>query len=106
MAWKQIFEAQEDSSPWQMLKDTFTHHLPKFSLPLGEETVKWTVWLSDDAVWERYTTLSQIANLDVGRKKEIELRVREALKESSTERNEKGEVAVHGVTYLAWTARI
>ena len=106
LQWKQVFEKQQDTTPLQTLKDTFTHHLPQFSLPIGEERVKWTVWLSDDGVWDRYTTLSQIANLDEVKREEIRKKVFEALKGGDVERNEQGEVAIHGVTYLAWTSRV
>ena len=53
MAWKQVFEQQQDTTPLQTLKDTFSHYMPTFSLPLGEDSVKWTVWLTDEAVWSR-----------------------------------------------------
>ncbi len=53
MAWKQVFEKQLEVTPFQTLKDTFSQHLPTFSLPLGEEKVKWTVWLTDEAIWSR-----------------------------------------------------
>ena len=106
MRWKQVFAQQLDSTPLQALKNTFSHHMPKFSLPLGEETIKWTVWIDDEAVWLRFSTLSQIANQDEEKRGEIKKVVLEALKDPSTERNDKGEVGIHGVTYLAWTSRI
>lgn len=53
MAWKQVFDNQHDTTALQNLKDTFTDHMATFSLPLGEESVKWTVWLTDEAVWSR-----------------------------------------------------
>ena len=106
MEWKNIFENQRDSTPLQALKGTFTHNLPTFSLPLGEDTIKWTVYLADEGVWSRYTTLSQIANLEAARKEDVRKTVFDALKGGDVERNEKGEVAVHGVTYLAWTSRV
>lgn len=106
MIWRQVFEKQQDTTPLQTLKDTFAQKLPLFSLPIGEDTVKWTVWLSDEGVWKRYSTLSQIANQEGEKKEQIQERVFKALKDPSTERNEKGEVAVHGVTYLAWTSRV
>lgn len=106
MQWKKVFEKQQDSTPLQTLKDTFTHHLPTFSLPLGEDTIKWTVYLTEEGVWSRYSTLSQVANLKAARKEEVRKRVFDALRDSDVERNEHGEVAVHGVTYLAWTSRV
>jgi hypothetical protein len=106
MAWKQAFEQQQDSTPLQTLKDTFSHHMPTFSLPLGEERVKWTVWLTAEALWSRYTTLSQIANLEEDRKEEVRKEVFAALNGDDVERNARGEVALHGSTYLYWTSRI
>lgn len=106
MVWKEAFEKQQDSTPIQALKDTFTHHMPQFSLPLGEEELRWTVWLTDDAVWQRYTTLSQVANLDAAKKEEVKTQLSSALKGDDVERNEKGEVGLHGVTYMAWTSRV
>jgi hypothetical protein len=106
MAWKHVFEKQQDTTPLQTLKDTFFHHMPTFSLPLGEENVKWTVWLSDEALWSRFATISHIANLEEGKKEEVRNEVYDALKRDGVERNAEGEVALHGVTYLAWTSRV
>lgn len=101
-----MFEQQSETTPLQTLKDTFTKNFPSFSLPLGEETVKWTVWLSEEALWSRFTTLSQIANLDEERREKVHHEVLQALKEGGAKTNEKGEVELHGVTYLAWTSRV
>ncbi|RDL34610.1 Uncharacterized protein BP5553_07738 [Venustampulla echinocandica] len=106
LAWKRVFENQQDTTPLQTLKDTFTHHLPLFSLPIGEEDVKWTVYLTDEAIWSRYSTLSQITNLKGARLEEVRRKVFEALKADDVERNAAGEVAVHGRTHLAWTSRV
>ena len=106
MEWKKVFENQQDSTPLQTLKDTFTHNFPAFSLPLGEDMIKWTVYLSDEGIWSRYSTLSQIANLATSRKDEVRTTVFDALKGEDVERNETGDIAVHGVTYLAWTSRV
>lgn len=106
MKWKEVFDAQQDTTPWQTLKDTFMHDFPSFSLPLGEEKINWDrLWLSDEKIWERYSTLSQIANLPDEKKAAIHEQVLGELKKHG-ERNEKGEVAVHGVTYMAWTSRV
>ncbi|KAG9244576.1 methyltransferase [Calycina marina] len=101
MKWKEAFESQQQKT----LLTLYTTY-PKFSLPLGEETIKWTVWLGDDAIWARFLTFSQIANQEDEEKEKIKQRVMKSLKDESTERNEKGEIAVHGVTYLAWTSRV
>lgn len=106
MKWKDVFEDQTETTPLQTIIDTFTKDFPTFSLPLGEETFEWTVWLSDEGVWSRMSTLSQIANLDEEKKEEIHQRVLEILKEDGSEHNEKGEVKLAGKTYLAWTSRV
>ncbi|KAF7527485.1 hypothetical protein G7054_g10460 [Neopestalotiopsis clavispora] len=102
----EIFEKQAPGNPLQVVKDTFLDHLPKFSLPLGEDSVKWTVWLSEDALWARINTLSQITVLK-GDERENAIKVfKDALAGDDVERNDKGEIAAHGVTYFAWTDRI
>lgn len=107
LKWKQVFEKQQDSSPLQALADTFTHHMPKFSLPIGEESVDWVVYLTDEAVWDRYSTLSQISNLKgSGRYEEVRKEVFDSLKAEGVERNAAGEVASYGKTFIAWTSRI
>ena len=61
--WQQVFDDQLKSTPATIqLAD------PLFSLPLGEHIEKWTVWLpTKEAVWDRYNTISHIANLDAER---------------------------------------
>lgn len=41
-----------------------------FSLPLGEDNVKWTVWLEKEELWKRLRTLSHVAVLE-GEKLEV-----------------------------------
>lgn len=68
--------------------------------------MKWTRWLSEEALWARINTLSQIAVL-TGEDREAVVKVfKDTLLEDDVERNQKGEIAVHGVTYFAWTDRI
>jgi hypothetical protein len=71
---------------------------------LGEQKISWTVWLTPQAVWERYRTLSQIAILEGSELERVKKEVFEAIEEA--EKNEQGEVEIHGVTYLAWTTRV
>ena len=61
--WKLVFEKQLSSTPF-----TIQAADPLFSLPLGEEAVKFTYWMSKDAIWKRYSTLSQIAVLSPAEK--------------------------------------
>lgn len=107
MEWKNAFEKQQDSISLKAPRDGSTQNLPIFSLPLSEDrSTKWIAWLTDDGVWARLSTLSQIANLDADKKEEVREMVFDALKGVDVERNEKGEVALHGATYLAWTSRV
>lgn len=99
MKWKEIFEGQQEAT-------LFHATYPKFSLPIGEDSIKWTVSLQDEDVWSRYSTLSQIANQTAAEKEKTKQRVMEALRDEDTKRNERGEVEVQGVTYFAWTSRI
>ncbi|KAK0737690.1 S-adenosyl-L-methionine-dependent methyltransferase [Apiosordaria backusii] len=76
-----------------------------FTLPLSEKTVKWTVWLTGEALWSRINTLSQVAVLE-GPDREAAVKVfKEALQSPDVERNESGEIALHGVTYFVWTKK-
>lgn len=104
--WKEVFQQQLPGNPLQALADTLTNQLPRFSLPIGEQTSQWTVWLTEDALWSRLSTLSQIAVLK-GEQKEAAVNVfNEAMQSDDVERNSDGEIALHGVTYFAWTDRI
>ena len=93
-------------SPFQAIKNTLSNDLPDFSLPIGEEMEKWTIWLSDEALWSRFNTLSQVAVLKGEERDEFVKRFKDVLRGEDVERNEKGEIAVHGVTYFAWTDRL
>ena len=56
--WREVFDKQLKSTPL-----TIRSADPLFSLPLGEEEVKFTYWLSKDAIWDRFHTISYIAIL-------------------------------------------
>jgi hypothetical protein len=88
------------------MKDSFTDNLPKFSLPLGEDSIRWTVWLTEDALWDRFATLSQVAVLQGEEKEAARRMLKETLQMEDVERNDKGEVALHGATYFAWTSKV
>jgi hypothetical protein len=104
--WQQVFEEQPPSNPIQAIRNTFADHLPRFSLPLGKGSVKWTVWLNEDALWARFNTLSHVAILK-GEERDAAIKIfKETIQGDDVERNEKGEIASHGVTYYAWTDRI
>jgi hypothetical protein len=64
--WRQVFDDQIKSTPLSLI---FAAN-PMFALPLGEEREEWSVFLSKEKVWERFSTLSQIAELE-GSKLEV-----------------------------------
>ena len=64
------------------------------------------MWLSEEALWARINTLSHVAVLKGEQREASERLFKEAMQYDDVERNEKGEVALHGVTYFAWTDRI
>lgn len=57
--WRNVFDEQIRSGP---LSITLTAN-PLFALPLGEHRHRWTVWLTREAIWNRFRTQSQIAVL-------------------------------------------
>jgi hypothetical protein len=63
--WRKCFDEQLANSPF-----TLTSADPLFSLPLGEGSVKFEIWLSRDDIWKRYRTLSQVTVLE-GEKLEV-----------------------------------
>ncbi|TLS26792.1 hypothetical protein PpBr36_05192 [Pyricularia pennisetigena] len=107
--WQDVFTSQLASSPLQALCGGSSGKAPRFSLPLGEERVPFSIWLSEDELWRRMCTLSQMAIIMKKSGDEAQaLRARfdEALKGDDVERNEKGEVKISGQTYFAWTDKI
>lgn len=57
--WREIFDKQLSTNPLSILAAQ-----PLFSLPIGEESVKWSIWLGRYDIWQRFHTLSQISNLE------------------------------------------
>ena len=57
--WKQVFDKQLESDPLSIHAAD-----PRFSLPIGEDSYKWTHWLTEDEIVNRYCTLSHIAVLE------------------------------------------
>ena len=47
--WRRVFEKQLESTPLSIQGAD-----PLFSLPLGEESVAFTQWLTPDDIWHRY----------------------------------------------------
>ena len=101
-----MFDKELPFNPIQVVKDIVKQDFPKFSVPIGENSIKFITWLTEDALWSRFNTLSQIAVLK-GEEREAAVRTfKEALQGDDVEKNDKGEIAVHGVTYFIWTDRM
>ena len=57
--WREVFNKQLSTNPLSILTAQ-----PLFSLPIGEDSVRWSIWLSRDDIWQRFHTLSQNSNLE------------------------------------------
>ncbi|MCJ1406737.1 hypothetical protein MMC19_000805 [Ptychographa xylographoides] len=99
--WATVFNEQLKSTPL-----TIQTANPWFSMPLGEDSVKWTVWMTKDLIWERFRTISHIANLEGDKLEETRTKVYAAMSSSDVEVNEKGELGLHGQTVSSWTTAI
>ncbi|KAI5202183.1 hypothetical protein AUEXF2481DRAFT_430641 [Aureobasidium subglaciale EXF-2481] len=100
--WRSVFDSQLSSNPFTITASAE----PLFALPLAENVEEWSVWLFEDALWERLSTLSQIAVLQGEERAKVKKVFEEALKGEDVERNEKGEVKLHGMTVAVWTTKI
>ncbi|KAJ9314225.1 hypothetical protein DTO271D3_5454 [Paecilomyces variotii] len=106
---KDIIWRHDDNQPrfrhsaWRKVLEDKEQKPILFSQPLQEISVPFTKFLSPSAVWDRFHTLSQIAILQGKELEDTKAEVAEILKGDGVERNENGEVALHGHTYFAWT---
>ena len=57
--WREVFDKQLSTTPFSIQSAD-----PLFSLPLGENFEKFTYWLTPEAVWDRFYSLSQISVLE------------------------------------------
>ncbi|KAF2766014.1 S-adenosyl-L-methionine-dependent methyltransferase [Teratosphaeria nubilosa] len=100
--WREVFDEQSKSSPLDLIRAKEQ----LFSLPLGEYQEPFETWLPKEKVWQRITTLSQVAMLGDADRERAHETIMDALDSPDTKANEEGEVAVHGSTYLVWTSKI
>ncbi|CAF9924564.1 MAG: hypothetical protein HETSPECPRED_005598 [Heterodermia speciosa] len=99
--WREVFEKQLSTTPFGIQSAD-----PLFSLPLGEQSEKFTYWLTAEAVWQRFHSLSQISVLEGEELTDTRRKVFEALEGPDVEKIEKGEVALHGHTTWAFSSAI
>ena len=118
--WRQVFDNQLESTPL-----TIQRADPLFSLPLGEGSADTLRWMTREAIWDSYHTISFVAVLqgeelavshcdrsacaergtDAARKN-VKKQIFEAMNGDDVEQNEKGEVALHGHTVWYWTTAV
>ncbi|MCJ1311127.1 hypothetical protein MMC25_004797 [Agyrium rufum] len=99
--WQKVFDERLKTTPW-----TIPAADPLFSLPLGHESEEFVYWLTKDAIWDRFHTLSMIAVMEGEQLEATKLRVYEAMNDEDAVANEKGELPLHGKTVIYWTSAI
>ena len=62
--------------------------------------------LTVERLWERYGTLGHIAALEGEHRERVHKTFMEIVSAPEVEKNDKGEVLVHGNTYAVWTTKI
>lgn len=92
--WQQIFEEQATSAS------------PLFSTPIETATVPFKLWLTPEAICNRINTLSQVSILKGVDREVFFAKLSKAINEGDGEWNSKGEIAIHGHTFYAWTSRL
>ena len=104
-----VINAASDGQPRfrdDVWRDVFGRQKGLFSTPIGEDRTEWTIWLGHDALWDRVRTLSHIAVLKGQAKDDFKAAFDRIVTEGDGKWNEKGEVAMHGVTPFAWATRL
>lgn len=64
------------------------------------------MWLTQDLLWDRVRTLSHISILHEQGDTAFKQKLDEIVKGGDGKWNEKGEVAMHGITPFAWTTKL
>ncbi|EME39647.1 hypothetical protein DOTSEDRAFT_28772 [Dothistroma septosporum NZE10] len=103
MQWRKVFDEQVKKTPLSLL---IASDDQLFSLPIAEEQEPFEVTLSVESLWNRYSTLGHIAALEKEHRERVHKTFMEIVSAPEVEKNEAGEVAVHGNTYAVWTTKI
>ncbi|KOS19082.1 putative methyltransferase [Escovopsis weberi] len=111
--WEQTLKERilklEGSGPPRFRHDTWPKAFEEqkhFAAPVQTEVQAWTVFLGKEALWERIHTLSQVYTMAEEEKAAFRTLFDEAVVEGNAEFNDKGEIGVHGVTYMAWSVSL
>lgn len=92
--WKQVFERQAKAEK------------PFFSTPIETDKVPWSVWLTPEALWGRFNTLSWNALREGEERRVFREKYDKIVKEGGGEVNDKGEIELHGCTFIVWISRL
>lgn len=103
LQWRKVFDEQLKKTPLSLI---IASDDQLFSLPIAEQQEPFGVIMCLDKLWERYSTLGHIAALGAEHREHVQKAFMEIVSGSDVERNEKGEVTVHGNTYAVWTTKI
>ncbi|KAF9774516.1 hypothetical protein IL306_007470 [Fusarium sp. DS 682] len=94
LLWKQVFERQAEAEK------------PFFSTPIETEKITWSIWLTPDALWDRFDTLSWNKLRQGEERRLFREEFDKIIKGGDAKFNEKGEIELHGCTFFAWTSRL
>ncbi|KAF4418048.1 2-heptaprenyl- -naphthoquinone [Fusarium acutatum] len=94
LLWKKVFERQAEAEK------------PFFSTPIETERITWSIWLTPDALWDRFDTLSWNKLRQGEERRLFREKFDKIIKEGDATFNENGEVELHGCTFFVWTSRL
>lgn len=99
--WRKVFDEQVKMTPLSLITASSDQ---LFSLPIAEHHEPFEVKLSEEQLWERYSTLGHVATLEGEQKDKFTREFKEIV--NSAEKDANGELVVHGNTYAVWTTKI
>lgn len=103
LQWRKVFDEQVKKTPLSLI---IASDDQLFSLPIAEQQEPFEVALSVDSLWDRYSALGHIAALEGVYRERVRKTFMDIVSADEVEKNEKGEVTVHGNTYAVWTTKI
>lgn len=95
-----------DDKWWQVFDRQGASPSPMFATPIGREKEPFKLWLTSETIWCRVNTLSQVAILEGDARKEFVAKFDKLMMDGDCERNDNGEVALHGAVHYAWAERL
>lgn len=94
LLWKKVFDRQAEAEK------------PFFSTPIETEKITWSIWLTPDALWDRFDTLSWNKLRQGEERRLFREKFDKIIREGDATFNENGEVELHGCTFFVWTSRL